>query len=78
MCDRTATPERIAGMKMIETATVTDSNGPKASSGAPVWVQCPGFRCLAYQDVSGKWRTYSRGEVLADVICVSETTSAAS
>ena len=33
-----------------------------------VWVQCEGFRCLAYLDGDGKWRNWINGEKLPNVI----------
>jgi len=35
---------------------------PQASAG--VLVQCEGFRCLAYQDPRGTWRSFFNGEAL--------------
>ena len=40
------------------------------SSGGPVWVQCVGFRCLAYMNQSGEWRAYSSGAKLPEVVKV--------
>ena len=37
-------------------------------SGTPVLVQCAGFRCLAYQDGSGKWRSIYSHEPLPGTI----------
>jgi GH24 family phage-related lysozyme (muramidase) len=39
-------------------------------AGAQVWVQCEGFRTLAYRDAKGKWRTVSKGEELKGVVTV--------
>ena len=30
----------------------------KLRDGEPVWVQCEGFRCLAFQDKQGQWRAF--------------------
>ena len=38
--------------------------------GEPVWVQCPGFRCLAYLDAEGKWRTLFRGKELLGQVTI--------
>jgi len=37
-------------------------------AGAPVMVQCPGFRCLAYMGYDGKWRDFGGSSELPDVI----------
>jgi len=36
----------------------------------PVLVQCAGFRCMAYQDTNGKWRSYYSHEALPGSIQV--------
>ncbi len=36
----------------------------------PVWVQCNGFRCLAYLNQQGEWRAYSSGAKLTDAVKV--------
>jgi hypothetical protein len=36
----------------------------------PVWVQCNGFRCLAYLNQKGEWRAYSSGAKLSNVVKV--------
>jgi hypothetical protein len=38
--------------------------------GEPVWVQCEGFRCLAYLDDRGDWRALFDNTKLTDVIRV--------
>ena len=35
---------------------------------APVYVQCPGFRCMAYRDERGQWRNYHSRELLTNVL----------
>jgi hypothetical protein len=75
LCKRTANKRvkeersnsRIAGMNAMATSAATKTtteNSPVTSSG-PVWVQCPGYRCLAYQDGEGNWRTFFNGTVLS-------------
>lgn len=32
--------------------------------GEPVWVQCSGFRIMAYRDEDGAWRILSSGKKL--------------
>ena len=51
----------------------TAGMGEDSEGGKPVWVQCPGYRCLAYQDLQGKWRTFFRGEILSNAISMAET-----
>jgi hypothetical protein len=41
-----------------------------AVTGEPVWVQCDGFRCMAYLNERGEWRAYSNGAKLSDVLQV--------
>lgn len=43
---------------------------PEERVEAPVWVQCEGFRCLAYRDRRGDWRTFARDEKLPRVVRV--------
>jgi len=33
-----------------------------------VWVQCRGYRCLAYVDATGKWINFYTGKKLADFV----------
>jgi hypothetical protein len=35
-----------------------------------VWVQCKGYRCLAYLDATGKWINFYTGKKLADFVKV--------
>jgi hypothetical protein len=35
-----------------------------------VWVQCKGYRCLAYLDSTGKWINFYTGEILTDFVKV--------
>jgi hypothetical protein len=37
-----------------------------------VWVQCKGYRCLAYTDTKGKWINFYTGKKLTDFIEVIE------
>jgi hypothetical protein len=32
--------------------------------GEPVWVQCGGYRTMAYRDDKGRWKTVAKGEEL--------------
>jgi hypothetical protein len=34
----------------------------------PVWVQCRGYRCLAYLDATGKWINFYTGKKLTDFV----------
>ncbi len=38
--------------------------------GEPVWVQCEGFRCLAYLNHRGEWRVFSNNAKLPDTVKV--------
>ena len=38
--------------------------------GETVWVQCEGFRTLAYRDDKGRWRTVADGRELKGVVKV--------
>lgn len=35
-----------------------------------IWVQCEGYRCLAYMDAAGKWINFYTGEKLMDFVKV--------
>ncbi len=35
-----------------------------------VWVQCDGYKCLAYTDETGKWMNFYTGEELTDIVKV--------
>jgi hypothetical protein len=38
--------------------------------GVPMWVQCEGYRCLAFMNRKGEWRAYSDCGKLTGVIKV--------
>jgi len=61
---------------MNVTDTVTNG-GPQTQqkNTGPVWVQCPGFRCLAYLDEDGKWRTVFNNEILTRVLVICDITA---
>jgi len=44
-----------------------------ANFGEPVLVQCSEFRCLAYRDRRGNWRTFFRDEVLSGAVVIVDT-----
>ena len=33
-----------------------------------VWVQCKGYRCLAYSNATGKWINFYTGKKLTDFV----------
>jgi len=33
-----------------------------------IWVQCRGYRCMAYRNANGRWVNFYTGKVLADVV----------
>jgi len=35
-----------------------------------VWVQCKGYRCMAYADAAGRWINFYTGSVVNDVVGV--------
>jgi hypothetical protein len=35
-----------------------------------VWVQCKGYRCMAYPDAAGKWINFYTGEKLTGLVKV--------
>ena len=41
-------------------------------TGSPVWVQCDGYRTIAYRDAEGKWRSVAKSEVLTGDVKVIE------
>ena len=38
--------------------------------GRPYWVQCKNIRCIAMVDKEGKWKAFSNGTNLTDIINV--------
>ena len=54
--------------KKIEENDETESALPPV--GLNVWVQCEGFRCLAYRTKDGKWMTAIGNKEVKDVIHV--------
>jgi hypothetical protein len=54
--------------KKIEENGKTESDLPPV--GLNVWVQCDGFRCLAYRTKDGKWMTAFGNKEVKDVIRV--------
>jgi len=42
--------------------------GPTQPRVDLVWVQCNGYRCLAYLDATGKWVNFYTGKKLKDFI----------
>ena len=43
---------------------------PKRSGLDVVWVQCEGYRCMAYLDAKGQWVSFPTRKVLDDVVRV--------
>ncbi len=39
-------------------------------SGRMVWVQCKGYRCLAFRDEQDRWVNFYNGERLTDFVRV--------
>jgi hypothetical protein len=54
----------------------TEADEKKLRDGEPVWVQCEGFRCLAFRDRQGHWRTFYDRSELPQVIRVLDDPSA--
>jgi GH24 family phage-related lysozyme (muramidase) len=54
--------------KKIEENDKTEPDLPPV--GLNVWVQCEGFRCLAYRTKDGKWMTAIGHKEVKDVIRV--------
>jgi hypothetical protein len=49
----------------------TENSGKPMRSGPDVvWVQCEGYRCMAYIDAKGKWISFPNRKVLTDVVRV--------
>jgi hypothetical protein len=42
--------------------------GVEKLMAVPVWVQCVGYRCLAYRDREGLWRNFHTHEFLPGVV----------
>lgn len=49
-----------------------ESGTAAARPGLQAFVQCEGFRCLAYCDAKGQWRDCERHELLPKVLAVLE------
>jgi hypothetical protein len=45
-------------------------SGPVSTDKDLAWVQCKGYRCLAYWDATGKWINFYTGKKLADFVKV--------
>jgi hypothetical protein len=45
-----------------------DESTPKIQSSSARWVQCKGYRCLAILGPNAKWRSFSTGEELKDIV----------
>jgi len=45
-----------------------DEFAPVIQSSEPRWVQGKGYRCLAILGPDGKWRSFSTGDELKDVV----------
>ena len=54
--------------KKLEPKDETESGLPPV--GLNVWVQCEGYRCLAYRTKDGKWLTAIGNKEVTDVIRV--------
>lgn len=53
---RESDKEAIGGRRMAQA-----TSPPDLKSGPLIWVQCHGYRCMAYQDSKGRWiNFYSR------------------
>jgi len=59
-------------MQRTQSPTAGQSGaGAKAVTGIDLaWVQCKGYRCLAYSDAAGRWVNFYTGEVLNEAIRV--------
>jgi hypothetical protein len=45
-------------------------SGPVSTDKDLAWVQCKGFRCLAYPDATGQWINFYTGKKLTDFVKV--------
>jgi hypothetical protein len=65
---------RITYVNITQGITKTKANGHGVSANheKPVWVQCPGFRCLAYRDGQGTWRSFFNGDVLSNAVLIAD------
>jgi len=53
--------------------TKNDQTGGLVQTGLVlVWVQCKGYRCMAYADATGEWINFYTGKKIADFIEVIE------
>ena len=45
-------------------------SGPVTTEKALVWVQCKGYRCLAYREAIGRWINFYTGKKITDFVKV--------
>jgi hypothetical protein len=45
-------------------------SGQVSTDKALVWVQCKGYRCLAYSEATGEWINFYTGKKLTDFVKV--------
>jgi hypothetical protein len=45
----------------------SENDEPLPSHGEPVWVQCEGYRCLAFLAKDGKWKDFNSNKELGKV-----------
>jgi hypothetical protein len=41
---------------------------PDLDSTQLIWVQCHGYRCLAYRNAQGRWINFYTGKVLTEAV----------
>jgi hypothetical protein len=57
---------------MLQKDSVEKEKNVLPPVGKDALVQCPGFRCLAYRDLEGKWRSVFNRDELPEVLYVVE------
>ena len=48
----------------------TEGTGQLPPNGVAVWVQCEGYRTMAYRDAKGVWRNLGNGKELKGILRV--------
>jgi hypothetical protein len=48
----------------------SQTSGPVSTDKDLAWVQCKGYRCLAYSDATGEWINFYTGKKLTDFVKV--------
>ena len=55
----------------VQSGTKNDQTSKQVQTGLVlVWVQCKGYRCMAYTDATGNWINFYTGTKITDFVKV--------